>query len=126
MKSIKRTLFYGFLIWLIPFIVAFLIFPIRESNRALFESIMPVVITISVAFFAYQYFKKLDNNFVKEGVMLGLIWLMISFVIDLVMFMQGPMKMTFTDYIMDIGLTYLIIPAITIGFGYLSKSKTEK
>ena len=126
MKSIKRTLFYGFLIWLIPFVVAFLIFPIRESNRALFESIMPVVITISVAFFAYQYFKKLDNNFVKEGVMLGLIWLMISFVIDLVMFMQGPMKMTFTAYIMDIGLTYLIIPAITIGFGYLSKSKTEK
>ena len=126
MKSIKKTLLYGFLIWLIPFVVAFLIFPIRESNRALFESIMPVVITISVAFFAYQYFKKLDNNFVKEGVMLGLIWLMISFVIDLVMFMQGPMKMTFTDYIMDIGLTYLIIPAITIGFGYLSKSKTEK
>ena len=90
MKSIKKTLLYGFLIWLIPFVVAFLIFPIRESNRALFESIMPVVITISVAFFAYQYFKKLDNNFVKEGVMLGLIWLAISFVIDLVMFMQGP------------------------------------
>ena len=123
MKSIKKTLLYGFLIWLIPFVVAFLIFPIRESNRALFESIMPVVITISVAFFAYQYFKKLDNNFVKEGVMLGLIWLAISFVIDLVMFMQGPMKMTFTVYIVDIGLTYLIIPAITIGFGYLSKSK---
>ncbi len=126
MKSIKKTLLYGFLIWLIPFVVAFLIFPIRESNRALFESIMPVVITISVAFFAYQYFKKLDNNFVKEGVMLGLIWLAISFVIDLVMFMQGPMKMTFTVYIVDIGLTYLIIPAITIGFGYLSKSKAKK
>ena len=126
MKSIKKTLLYGFLIWLIPFVVAFLIFPIRESNRALFESIMPVVITISVAFFAYQYFKKLDNNFVKEGVMLGLIWLAISFVIDLVMFMQGPLKMTFTVYIVDIGLTYLIIPAITIGFGYLSKSKAKK
>ena len=126
MKSIKKTLLYGFLIWLIPFVVAFLIFPIRESNRVLFESIMPVVITISVAFFAYQYFKKLDNNFVKEGVMLGLIWLAISFVIDLVMFMQGPMKMTFTVYIVDIGLTYLIIPAITIGFGYLSKSKAKK
>ena len=126
MKSIKKTLFYGFLIWLIPFITAFLIFPIRESNRALFESIMPIVITVSVVFFAYHYFKKLDNNFVKEGVMLGITWLAISFVIDLVMFMQGPMKMTFTAYIMDIGLTYLIIPAITIGFGYLSKSKTEK
>ena len=125
MKSIKKTLFYGFLIWLIPFITAFLIFPIRESNRALFESIMPIVITVSVVFFAYLYFKKLDNNFVKEGAMLGIIWLAISFVIDLAMFMQGPMKMPFADYIMDIGLTYLIIPTITIGFGYLRKTKTE-
>ena len=126
MKSIKKTLFYGFLIWLIPFITAFLIFPIRESNRALFESIMRIVITVSVVFFAYLYFKKLDNDYKKEGILLGLTWLAISFVIDLTMFMQGPMKMTFTAYIMDIGLTYLIIPAITIGFGYLSKSKTEK
>ena len=123
MKSIKKTLLYGFLIWLIPFIVAFLIFPVRESNRALFESIMPVVITFSVLFFAYHSFKRLDNNFVKEGVMLGIIWLAISFIIDLTMFMQGPMKMSFVDYSMDIGLTYLIIPTITIGFGYV---KTEK
>ncbi len=125
MKSIKKFLLYGFIIWLIPFVTAFLIFPIRESNRALFESIMPIVITISVVFFAYLYFKELDNNFVKEGIILGVIWLAISFVIDLAMFMQGPMKMSFTEYVMDIGLTYLIIPTITIGFGYLSKTKIE-
>ena len=119
------TLLYGFLIWLIPFVVAFLIFPIRESNRALFESIMPIVITISVIFFAYQYFRKLDTNFVKEGVLLGLIWLAISLIIDLAMFMQGPMKMSFANYIMDIGLTYLIIPTITIGFGYLCENKRK-
>lgn len=28
------------------------------------------------------------------------------------------MKMSFADYMMDIGLTYLIIPAVTLGFGY--------
>lgn len=126
MKSIKKTLLYGFLIWLIPFITAFLIFPIRESNRALFESIMPIVITASVVFFAYHYFKKLDNNFVKEGLLLGVIWLAISFIVDLTMFMQGPMKMSFADYLMDIGLTYLIMPIITIGLGYLVKNKEKK
>ena len=125
MKSIKKTLLYGFLIWLIPFITAFLIFPIRESNRALFESIMPIMITASVVFFAYHYFKKLDANFVKEGLLLGFIWSAISFVIDLAMFMQGPMKMPFTDYVMDIGLTYLIIPVITVGFGYVCENKRK-
>ena len=119
MKSIKKTLLYGFLIWLIPFIIAFLIFPIRESNRALFESIMPTVITICVVFFAVVYFKKLEDNFLKEGVLIGIVWLVMSFGIDLIMFMQGPMKMSFINYAMDIGLTYLIIPTITVGFGYL-------
>jgi hypothetical protein len=119
MKSIKKTLLYGFLIWLIPFIIAFLIFPIRESNRALFESIMPIAITICVVFFAAVYFKKLEDNFLKEGVLIGIVWLVMSFGIDLIMFMQGPMKMSFINYAMDIGLTYLIIPTITVGFGYL-------
>jgi hypothetical protein len=50
--------------------------------------------------------------------MLGFGWLMISNVLDLIFFMQGPMKMPFMDYLADIGVTYLIIPAITIGFGY--------
>jgi len=33
------------------------------------------------------------------------------------MFMWGPMKMSFINYMMDIGFTYLIYPIVTIGFG---------
>jgi hypothetical protein len=80
---------------------------------------MPIVITICVVFFAVVYFKKLEDNFLKEGVLIGIVWLVMSFGIDLIMFMQGPMKMSFINYAMDIGLTYLIIPTITVGFGYL-------
>ena len=69
--------------------------------------------------FLILYFRKLGAGFLKEGVALGIIWFGISLVLDLLMFMWGPMKMTFANYMMDIGLTYLIIPTITIGFGYL-------
>lgn len=123
MKLIKQILIYGFLVWLIPFVFAFLIFPIHESNRPLFESLMPDVITICVVFFANFYFRKLSKNFLKEGLIVGIIWLGISIAIDLLMFIQGPMKMTFVNYVMDIGLTYLIIPTITIGFGYLLEKR---
>jgi hypothetical protein len=119
MKSYKLTLIYGFLIWIIVFAVAMAIFPIRNSNRALFESIMPVALTICVVIFGNLYFRKLETSFVKEGVTLGIVWLLINLIIDLALFMQGPMKMAFADYISDIGLTYLLIPAITIGFGYV-------
>jgi len=121
MKSFKKALLYGCLVWLIPFIVSILIFPIKTSLPSLFESIMPVIITICVVFFSILYYRKLEANMLNEGIMLGIVWFAISLVLDLLMFMWGPMKMTFANYMMDIGLTYLIIPAITIGFGYLIK-----
>lgn len=120
MKSFKKALFYGFLIWLIPFVVSILIFPIHETNRPLFESIVPVIVTICVVLFSILYFRKLNKDFLNEGIVLGVIWFAISLIIDLIMFLpESPMQMTLIDYMMDIGLTYLIIPTISVGFGYL-------
>jgi fumarate reductase subunit C len=123
MKSIKKALLYGFLVWLIPFIAAILLSSVRKDNRPLFESIMPVVITISVVPFLILYFSKLQAHFLKEAVLLGIIWLAISLILDLFLFMEGPMKMSFADYMMDIGLTYLMIPTISVGFGYLLEKR---
>ncbi len=123
MKFPKTALIYGFFVWLIPFIIAFSIFTIRNEDRPLFESIMPVVVTIVTIVFANFYFKKVDKDFIKEGIVIGLLWLVISIVLDLILFMEGPMKMSFVDYIKDIGLTYLIIPTILIGFCYFIKNR---
>ena len=119
MRSLKTALLYGFLVWLIPFVVSFLVFPLRTSNRALFESIMPVVVTFCVVLFGVLYLRKPTASPLREGTLLGTLWLAISIVIDLAMFMEGPMKMSLPDYIADIGLTYLIIPTATAGMGWV-------
>ena len=121
-KSLPQALLLGFLLWLIPFLVAFLIYPIRLSTPALFESIMPVVISICVVLFSILYFRNLQTAFVKEGITLGVLWIVISLALDLPIFMEGPMKMGLIDYLMDIGLTYLIIPTVTVGFGYARRA----
>jgi len=123
MKSIKSALLFALAVWVIPFLVAMFIFPIRESNRPLFESIMPVAVCIAVVIFTILYFKKIESNFVKEGVLLGILFFLVSFIIDLSMFMWGPMKMSFGEYLSDIGVTYLLMPVITIGFGYFLQKK---
>jgi uncharacterized membrane protein (UPF0136 family) len=69
-----------------------------------------------VVIFALLYFKKASSVSVWEGLTLGLIWFFISFLIDLVMFSSGPMKMPFGEYIADVGIVYLMIPIITVGF----------
>lgn len=128
MHSLKKSILFGFLVWLLPFIVAFLIYPIHESHRPLFESIMPIVITISLIVFSYLYFKNIDKNVKAEGAKLGIIFLLISLIIDLIMFMpNSPMHMNLLEYINDIGLTYLMIPVITIGMGYaIDREKNKK
>ena len=123
MKSLKASIFYGFLLWLIPFIVAFLIFPLREAQSPFFETIMPLTLTICAVVFSILYFKGVEHGYLAESVKLGILWFGISLVIDLFMFMWGPMKMPFMDYMMDIGFTYLMFPMITIGFGYLLERK---
>ena len=126
MTSLRKALLFGFFIWLIPFVIAFLIFPLRESSRPLFESIMPVVVTAAVVWFGVLYFKGVKKDFVKEGLMIGLLWLAISLIIDLpLMLSGGPMQMTLAEYVADIGVTYLLIPVVTVGLGMVIRAEAS-
>jgi lysophospholipid acyltransferase (LPLAT)-like uncharacterized protein len=124
MNNNVKIVLFGFLLWLIPFIVSALIFPLRNSDRPLFESIMPVVIVIWTVFFSIVYLTSKNlfdkkGRMLKEGAKIGLFWLFMSIVLDLMIFIQGPLKMSLWDYSTDIAIIYLMIPAITAGFGYL-------
>jgi len=118
MVAIRRAVLFGFLVWLAAFVVAFLIYPIRESSRPLFESIMPVVVASATATCAVVYFRGVGRSYLREGLLLGCLWFAINVLIDMpLMLVGGPMKMTIGQYAADIGLTYLIIPAVTVGIG---------
>lgn len=124
MKRYLKIVLYGFLLWLIPFAVSVLIFPLRVSQRPLFESIMPVVIAIWTVFFSIIYLTSKNlacdrSGFFIEGVKIGLVWSVMSTALDLVVFTFGPLRMPLFDYLADIAVTYLMMPAITSGMGYL-------
>lgn len=124
MNKYLKIVLYGFLVWLVPFIVSFFIYPLKTSGSPLFESIMPLIITIIVVALAYLYLKATEKNFIIEGIMIGSAWFIISIAIDLVLFLPpSPMQMNITNYMMDIGVTYIMIPVITIGMGYMSQNK---
>ncbi|MFH1184768.1 MAG: hypothetical protein V1755_06970 [Chloroflexota bacterium] len=125
MKRTWQMILFGLLTWLIPFVVSILIFPIHETQRPLFESIMPVVVTVCAVVFSILHLRKVTTGFLGEGILIGAIWLAINLLIDLPLFSAGPMAMPLAEYVKDIGLTYLIIPVVAIGFGYLLDSKAD-
>lgn len=124
MKSIKSALSFGFCDWLLPFAISFVIFPLRNNNYFLFESLMTVAVVFAAVWFSTRYFKKVESNFICEGILLGLLWLIINLAIDLILFLpKSPMHMSFALYTSQIGIKYLSIPIITTGFGYSKKQE---
>lgn len=92
-----------------------------------FESIMAVTVTCSAMILGLNYMKSIQSNFLREGALLGVIWFLISILIDApMMLFGGPMLMTFGEYMSDIGITYLIIPVVTMGIGMAQSRGYEK
>jgi hypothetical protein len=110
----RRALLYALGVWVVPFVVAIGIFPLRENERPLFESIMPIAVVGAAAIFAIRYARS-EPSFARIGLPLGIVFLAVSVVIDLLLFSWGPMKMGFVDYLKDIGVTYLVMPIVTYG-----------
>ncbi len=119
----KNALLYGTEIWAFVFVTAMIAFPLHVLERPLFESIMPVALTLATVIASVKYFQTAQKKTVMVGFCLGLIWFAVSVLLDTLMFSWGPMKMTLADYIKDIAVTYLIIIVIPTGIGYILEKR---
>lgn len=118
-RSPVLILVYGSLLWLLTFLISWALDPVKGSSIRLFDSLMPVALAFLTAWFLWLYFKNVSTGYLREGVVAGLAWLVIGIVLDQPLFMWGPMKMSFVDYMYDIGVAYCVIPVVTVSTGYI-------
>ncbi len=77
---------------------------------------MIVVGSFSAAFLLVSYFKVIKTDYFKEGIIVGSTWFGINILLDLLVLI--PMSgMSIADYFTQIGLRYLVIPAMSITVG---------
>ena len=118
MNKYFRNVLYGFLAWLIPFVASFFFYSEEglTIDIFLFKSIMIVVGSISAAILLILYFKKTSASYLKEGIIVGVAWFGINILLDLLILI--PMSgMIIVDYFTQIGIRYLVIPAMSITVG---------
>ena len=116
MTSWRRAIGLGLLMWLGPFVIAFLTFPLRESARPVFESVMAVAVAGTSVGLGLIYLRRTPGMRLSEGLALGVLWFAVCVLIDApLMLLGGPMQMSVGAYFGDIGLTYVSIPLITWG-----------
>jgi hypothetical protein len=123
MASWRRAVLLGLVVWLVPFVVACTIFPWKTSWRSLFESIMPVTLAATVVVCTLRYFRKTGAASTPEAGRLGLLWLAICVAIDLPLMLSPPIGLSPAEYAADVGLTYVMIPVITVGMALAASSR---
>ena len=125
MKKYIRIIWYGLLAWLIPFVASFLFYSRKGEltiDIFLFKSIMIVVGSISAGILLIYYFKKVNIGYLKEGFIVGLIWLSINILLDLLVLI--PMSgMSIANYFMQIGIRYIVIPVMSLMVGTVLSNK---
>lgn len=118
MKRILKILLFGFLVWLILFIIGFLIFPLHQTQILLFKTIMVVTGALVGMAMLVFYYRKIESNFVSEGIWIGVIWLTVNIVLDLIV-LVGLFNNPVSEYFIGTGLRYLNIPVMSIGVGLI-------
>jgi hypothetical protein len=110
---------FGLLSWAVPFAVSVLLYsPAGEPLYDIFlvKSILIVVGGTTGALLLVVYFRGITENYLAEGAVAGTVWLLMNWTLDLVVLV--PMSgMSLADYAAQIGLRYLLIPAIGIAIG---------
>ena len=126
-----RNVVYGFLVWLIPFAVSFMAFPLLAVDYSFpFNTLMIVVGGITGVALLVKYFRRVTQYHLSEGIAVGVTWFVINVALDLVVLIpattalnQGQtlepwQVLTYANYFPRIGLRYLLIPITAIGFGF--------
>ncbi len=117
----KRTIWLGFLSWLIPLAVSFLLFPLRARNAPLFHGLLSFTGLLAGGTLFQRYFRDRPIT-VREAVTVGLLWLAVNLALDYPMFSHGPMQMTMGAYYSEIGVAYLGIPTFAFCAARLARS----
>ncbi|MGM0365194.1 MAG: hypothetical protein ACQEP5_01515 [Actinomycetota bacterium] len=120
MKKFSIILFFGLLVWIVPFALSLLLEPLSQSDPFVFKSLIFLSLVVSTVFFLVLYFRKIFSGFAGEGLLAGLLWLGVCLLLDW-LFAAG--QESFRQYFLSQGLPFISIPVISSGFDLIVKRK---
>lgn len=124
--KLKLAIIYGILIWILVSVITIVlntfvpkIFPYHEIN-------IPITIIIIVSLFGIFYIRNFNENEVKEGFLVGIIFFSVDLILDLLLFiLPKNNNILIENYPMHILSMFVLIMLITILLGYLAHMKIE-
>lgn len=149
MKLVLKSILFGTLLWLLPFLLSFLVYkPLCQLDIMLFKSVMIVFGSFCGLIFLYLIFRGISENFIKWSLLIGFIWFFINILLDLIFLL--PMSQINTvlygvfqeyqmtayalkessfppiiNYFLQIGIRYLSMPIFAFGIAWVLQKKID-
>lgn len=122
-----HILLSGIITWLVPFLLAFIL--LRSGSASpldayLVENLIVVISAAVIAGLFILYFKTVYNEFFRQSIIVGVSWLVINWVLDLVIYLPLS-RMDIPMYLAQGGIRYLTILIMTATVGYLVELKVK-
>ena len=110
---------FGILVWIVPFVTGFF-FVDQAGNFTIdifiAKSIFMIIGAIVGAFLIYRLFKQINENYLRWGITIGLVWMITNWLLDIIILLPLSGD-SITQWFGAIGVRYLsiLITGILVG-----------
>lgn len=120
--KLKLAIIYGILAWAITSVLTQIFNPLFTSNDLHVNIIVPIITIVVTGFFGILYIRNIDHNEVAEGILVGIIFIIIDVILDLLIFIlpkvTNPILENYPLHVISI---IVITLSITTLLGYLAQ-----
>jgi len=122
-KKIIKMVVAGAVIWGVQYAVFLLLYPGDKPliEMTLLNMLVMLAASLTTSLMLVLYFRSIEKNFLKEGILAGGAWLLINWLLDMVQLQSSNIDPV--TYFTQIGFQYLTIPVMGASVGYLLKIK---
>jgi hypothetical protein len=115
MKQLGRLLVLAAGTWFAALAVSMVAYPLKQRDSPLFETLMALVVALLAVVATGLWLRGRTDGLARTGVVLGLTLFAVNVLLDLPLFLYGPMARPFDRYMAEIGFDYLVYPIVAIG-----------
>ena len=124
--KLKVAIIVGILIWVITYLLTEIINPIFSNHLAGINILVPIILIITTGFFGILYIREINENEVIEGFLVGLIFILVDVICDMIFFIVPHTKnLIFSDYALHLFSMIVLTLLITTFLGYLAQMNID-
>ncbi|MDO5810603.1 MAG: hypothetical protein Q4Q37_05870 [Methanobrevibacter sp.] len=120
--KLKLAIIFSIVIWILTYALSSIFNPLFTDNIPHINIVIPIITIIVTGFFGILYIRTIETNEVIEGILFGLIVVIVDLILDVIFFvMPNTPNILFDNIQVHIISMTIITLLITTFLGYLAQ-----